>query len=415
MEAVGVGISHRGNHRTNNEDSLYIDDELGLYIVCDGTGGRAAGEVASRMTVDALSRRVTGERSLIERVAGGLEPPATLAGLLARVLCDTCADIHEAAGSNPDYAGMVTTATLLVLAGQYGVMAHVGDSRLYLCRDDSLSQLSTDHTLVAEMLRYGLVTREQARRGPYAHVITRSIGLHASVLVDTLIVDILPDDVFLLCTDGLTDELENQEIERILSTNHLEYIPDLLVERALDCPGRDNITVVCIQLEVDAPWASGSSGRPWAQTTRILEALESSSMFVGLSLAQLQRVANLCELMHYRRGERVFQEGQPGHFLAVLVDGRLSVTTCGHTLGYLFEPGDTVGMNFLVGPCPAGADIEAERTTRILHLDGIRFQQLCQQHPCLGVQLLTRLGRSRALALLHTRTEPPGLTAAEWL
>ena len=412
MEAFGIGISHAGKRRENNEDAFNVDNEIGVYIVCDGMGGHAAGEVASRMTVDALVRRIGDQRLLIRDVERAREQPQALARFLSQAVQAACAEVYEAASSDSRRAGMGTTVTALVIAGSHGVMAHVGDSRLYLYRGDALSQLSTDHTLVAEMVRHGIATREQARRGPYAHVITRAVGLQESVLVDTLVIDLVPGDRFLLCTDGLTEELEDDVMANEM-TGEFEELPETLLDRALDSGGRDNVTLIAVHVQPEDEQTEDD--RLWSETYDVLDAVASCRLFAGLRLANIQRIANLCELTNKEAGDRLFRRAESGTSMAILVDGRLAVIRDGQVLGVLTEAGDTVGTSFLLAACPAAADVEAAAPSRVLMLRHDRFQAFCKRRPWLGIELLARLGRISTASLTRARNRSKTLTVADWL
>jgi protein phosphatase len=237
-----AGVSDVGRLRQNNEDSLLWDGELGLAILADGMGGYNEGEVASRMAV--------------EHVLGGMRrwqtttsPPYALRAL--KHAMEACADdanraIFDAAHANPDYAGMGTTLVYLSLAAEGRVIvAHAGDSRAYRHRDGILTQLTRDHSLLQEQVDAGLLTPEQVHAFGYRNFITRALGVEDTVVLDIHDFEVRPGDIYLLCSDGLTDMVDDADIQSVLGdTDSLEAKAGTLVEWANRHGGRDNVTVL---------------------------------------------------------------------------------------------------------------------------------------------------------------------------
>ncbi len=237
--------------RTNNEDAFLVNDSLGLYAVADGIGGHEGGEVASRLAVDALSG-ILREQFAGSRGAAvfGDSPEAdqyisSLRGAVA--LANTM--VRQAAAQDPALTGMGTTLTAVLLRPRTSVFVHVGDSRAYMFRDGTLRQLTNDHSLVAEQMRAGLITLEQARMSPYRHVITRSVGAQPEVHADFGMFELEKNDILVLSTDGLTEMVKDDDIARILSNETPAASAESLIRRANDNGGVDNITVVVVRIE----------------------------------------------------------------------------------------------------------------------------------------------------------------------
>jgi PPM family protein phosphatase len=226
--------SDTGRQRTANEDSLYA--RAPLFAVADGMGGAQAGEVASRIAAEAFEPADRGDRS----------PEAYL-----RSIAETANDrIHSLALQDSSRSGMGTTLTSAMVEGDDVSVAHVGDSRAYLYRDGELRMLTSDHSLVEELRRQGRISDEQAEDHPQRSIITRALGPEASVDVDTFSFSARPDDVVLLCSDGLTTMIKDEVIAEILSRSAaLDEAARALVEAANEAGGRDNITVVAFRLE----------------------------------------------------------------------------------------------------------------------------------------------------------------------
>lgn len=253
MKIISRARTDPGNIRPRNEDSLLNDDQHGLYAVADGLGGHAHGEVASRMAIEALAAALSEQESAAvkDRVSTAPHPAdrTTEQTLLARAFADANTAIfnkNKAAGI-PALSGMGTTLTALFLNQRTAFIAHVGDSRAYLFRNGVCRQLTRDHALVAEYVRSGVLTPDEARTHPYRHVITRALGLSAQVEVDEQSLALFPNDVFLLCTDGLTEQVLDEEISAALNSAWPAAAADDLVHLAKERGGVDNITVVVAQ------------------------------------------------------------------------------------------------------------------------------------------------------------------------
>ena len=229
-----------GRLRRQNEDAAWFDEDRAVFAVADGMGGHLAGEVASRMAIEAVQRMakdndVPGIAALRDAVAGAHETILTHAQSLI------------------ECAGMGTTLSVLWLSRNYAYIAHVGDSRIYRLRAGSLSQITQDHSLVEELVRAGLITREQARTHPRRNIITRALVTHGENEPDLLVTDVQDGDLFLLCTDGLTGMVTDAQIERILLESDMEAAADALLAAALDAGGRDNVTLIlCARKGADA-------------------------------------------------------------------------------------------------------------------------------------------------------------------
>lgn len=243
MKIASAGNTDTGKARKNNEDAFLVDDGAALYAVADGIGGHEGGEVASRMAIEVL-------RETLEDAA---EKDGTSANSAVSNLVNAFqlanAKIREASSRDAHLSGMGTTLTALLLTGKTAHLAHVGDSRCYLLRG-SLEQVTEDHGVVAEQVRAGLITPDQARKSPYRHIITRALGIDEELLVDTTAVEVEENDVFLLCTDGLTEMVEDQLIMRILASSaRPSEAVGRLISTANDHGGADNVTVVVVKME----------------------------------------------------------------------------------------------------------------------------------------------------------------------
>lgn len=231
-----------GRKRQHNEDSYLVASDVKLFAVADGMGGYNGGEVASDLAVRALDAHVHEHRASLD-AAGAADRPA-VAAVLVDAVKRANATIRDAGARDAAVRGMGTTTTSLLFAGGQAFVGHVGDSRCYLVRNDRIAQVSEDHSLVAQQVRAGLITEEQALKSPYKNIITRSVGIEANVDVDVSVVEVNDGDTFVLCSDGLSGLVRDDEICAIVVDNFLHRVPDLLVDLANERGGTDNITVV---------------------------------------------------------------------------------------------------------------------------------------------------------------------------
>jgi len=248
MKRTTFGKTDPGKKRANNEDALLLDDSLGLYVVADGIGGNEGGEVASRIAVETLARAMPdllGEKDRTPPVGRArADDPALFA--LKETVNLAHRTIQQGRSEDPGLANMGTTLTALLLRDRQAFIAHIGDSRAYLFREGKLMQLTNDHSFVAEQVRAGAFTLEQARSSPYRHMITRALGLNDDVKADLTKYALKKDDRFLLCTDGLTEMVADADLSRIIADSPPREAVQKLLAAANERGGVDNITAVVV-------------------------------------------------------------------------------------------------------------------------------------------------------------------------
>ena len=225
-----------GLRRSSNEDAFVSAAEPGILALADGMGGAASGEVASGIFVDTVRERLpAGPPSVLEEAEEFVRKTFLLAHQR----------IRDLAAREPEHEGMGCTGEMVVFTDDRYVVGHVGDSRVYLFREGRLRQVTKDHSFVQEQVDQGLLTPGQARVHPYRHMILRAIGIQDSLVVDLISGKAYPDDLFLLCSDGLSDMVGDLLIEKRLASGlSLGEKADRLVRDACDAGGHDNVTVV---------------------------------------------------------------------------------------------------------------------------------------------------------------------------
>jgi protein phosphatase len=256
--------THAGMVRAHNEDSIGTDSSIGLAVLADGMGGYNAGEVASGIAVALITKETRDTLSQIlpyekDRASGELMAARILRNVIARANTS----IFQAASSQPQYAGMGTTLVVALFCDNQISVAHVGDSRLYRLRASQLTQLTRDHSLLQEQIDSGMITKEMARRSQNKNLVTRAVGIEPEVEADVNTFEAQEGDMYLLCSDGLNDMVDDEDILLTLSSlqANLPLAASQLVQMANDNGGRDNISVILIRVKRPFPAARGWMSR----------------------------------------------------------------------------------------------------------------------------------------------------------
>lgn len=234
----------RGRVRPHNEDAVFCDAARGLAILADGMGGYNAGEVASSMATSLLADSLSGQASN---------------SLLRDCIDEANAEIYFAAQNEPDFSGMGTALVVAWFHGATLTTAHIGDSRIYRLRENSLERLTRDHSLLQEHLDSGIISAEEARLSPYRNLVTRALGVELAVDSEIQDFPVAAGDIYLLCSDGLSDMLADEEIGQVLCRHRDEPAgaADKLVQMANACGGRDNVSVIVVKVREGFPARAG--------------------------------------------------------------------------------------------------------------------------------------------------------------
>ncbi len=241
-----AGKTDIGRTRSVNQDEILTDNRAGLFIVADGMGGHAGGEIASSLCIDEISHFLTDHSG---ELASQDHPSQKILKTMSDAINHASTKIYERALEDPSLKGMGTTATILKIIDDHAYCAHVGDSRLYLLRCNFLYQITADHSLVSEQVRAGLLTKEEAELHQLRNVITRSVGYQEEEYVDTTSIRLESGDIFLICSDGLHGKINDQEIANTLIKCGVDAV-NILVDRANENGGEDNISVVIVSIQV---------------------------------------------------------------------------------------------------------------------------------------------------------------------
>jgi serine/threonine protein phosphatase PrpC/CRP-like cAMP-binding protein len=393
MELSFAAATDVGRQRTHNEDNFLIDKKLRLFLVADGMGGHAAGEVASSIAVHEIRDALNNNRDLIERYR--VDHPGVqsyeILQVLEHAIQAACGAVHARAQAEQDKRGMGTTATVLLIAGGgdhlRGFIAHVGDSRVYLARQNQCHILTEDHSLMNELVRRGKLNREQIESSPYKqykNAVTRAVGVYSSVEVDTFDFDILPGDRFLLCSDGMYAYLDEADLPKQLADGEVKEVPRKLVDAANSAGGHDNITAVVIRV------GETHSTELAPRTTEVslkLEVLKGMQMFRYLSYKELVRVSTIADMVELETDQVVFSAGQPGDAMYVVLSGTVRLTK-GDKLVAELGKGHHFGEMALVDRSVRSLTATAAEGTRLVVITRKDFYDIIKREPASAVKML---------------------------
>ncbi|MBI2066603.1 MAG: Stp1/IreP family PP2C-type Ser/Thr phosphatase [Deltaproteobacteria bacterium] len=253
MKIVSFGKSDVGKKREKNEDSFLVDESIGLYVVADGMGGHLGGEYASKIAVKTIQEILRKFRDEPEAMmAEGHSKAGDPVLELKQAIRIASQRIYKEAIREPNLRGMGTTVVALLIRDQKGYLANVGDSRGYLIRNPEIQQLTVDHSLVSEQLQAGFITLEEVKHHRLKNIITRSVGFQEDVETDLVVRELEEGDQFLLCSDGLTNLVPDDEIQKLVSkgkSSNPKSACEKLIQLANQRGGDDNVTTVIVSVQ----------------------------------------------------------------------------------------------------------------------------------------------------------------------
>jgi serine/threonine protein phosphatase PrpC len=382
-----------GRQRDHNEDNYLVDPQLSLFVVADGMGGHAAGEVASQIAVHEVSRVVRENADVIERYAKQHDMNARqeILAVMEHAVQTACASIYHRGQQETEKRGMGTTTSALLVAGDRGFIAHVGDSRIYLLRQNQVHQLTEDHSLINELVRRGKIKRDEIDSSPYSkykNAVTRAVGAYESVETDTLDFEVLPGDHFLLCSDGLHAYLKDPDVPEILTSDDIADAPKTLVALANAGGGHDNITAVVVRVET--PETEVGAREHLARASDLanrVDVLKRMPLFKHLTYKEIMRLLNVLVVKDYQAGEKIIEERTDGEELFIILSGKVRLHKDEAFITHL-ERGAHFGEMALVDRSKRSASATAEEDARALMLRRRDFYEIIRKEPVLATKLL---------------------------
>jgi serine/threonine protein phosphatase PrpC/CRP-like cAMP-binding protein len=396
MRIIAAGQTDVGLERDHNEDTCLMDHDLGLYIVCDGMGGHAAGEVASQETARLVHERILQQRALLTTYddTPTYEHRVQVVRMVEEAIQAACAHIHNMGQIDITRRGMGTTIAMLLTLGEGVIVAHVGDSRVYLLRERQAHQLTEDHSMVWYMLKAGQLSKAEVATWPYNNVITRSIGTKPTVQVDTLFLECMTKDRFLLCSDGFHNYLEHDaDLVQMSAQLPLEALVKACIARAHEGGASDNVTVIVVQ--VDSVQRTG--GEAGVSVMRKVDALKRIRLFSLCEPHELVRILNIVHVSSYEPGEVIVAEDTEGGDFFIMLSGKVEVLSKGQRLITL-GPGAPFGETALLDRVTRSATVRALEATKTMRIYGQDFYAMLEQEPTMAVKLLRSF-----VAALHQR------------
>ncbi len=364
MEITALALSDIGRVKTSNEDRFLVDNDLRLYLVADGMGGHAAGEVASATAVEVIQEHVESRKEVLKSFSETGKGRGEILQLLEDAVRHACRTIYNKAQSNPDQRGMGTTVSALVLTPSRGFIAHVGDSRVYVLRQGEVIQLTEDHSLISELVRRGKLTPAEAEKAAYKNAVTRAVGVYADVQVDTLDLELAAGDTFVICSDGLSGHLrEARELADVVETHGVKAAAKAFIDLANNRGGSDNITAVLARVNAQRGEMSAPDGADIAIKVNILKRMP---VFQHLSYVELVEVLNVSDVRSFAVGDVLFEEGEPGEELFIVIEGQVSIQKAGLDLAQLGPGGHFGEMSIMDKGRRSARVVTQERTKAIV-------------------------------------------------
>ncbi len=332
-----------GQVRDHNEDNFLVDQNLQLFVVCDGMGGHAAGEVASAVCVRTVREVVAAEQSLLEEAAdnpGDRVVEERLKQLMKRAVTTANARIFQMAREDSTRHGMGTTCVAQLVVGKRLFVGHVGDSRIYRLRDGGCEQVTDDHSLLNEMKRQGQVPEDMTEAEfPHNNAVTRAVGVRESVKVDAFFVDLEAGDRLVMCSDGLSEYLEGSPSAlSLMSEGEPEETTQRCIDFANQSGGKDNITVVVVDCDRPSQELREGSG---VQRSDVIEVLRKTAYFHYLEPPELEVIRRSAERIELEADEDVIADGEDNHRLFLILKGSVSLQLDGEQVSVL-----TTGEHF---------------------------------------------------------------------
>jgi serine/threonine protein phosphatase PrpC/CRP-like cAMP-binding protein len=406
-EVIFSALTDVGRKREHNEDNFLVDKKLGLYVVCDGMGGHAAGEVASALAVRTFHEEVKKERELLEDFAAGKSGAAhvskrDITNMLEFAVNRASHRVHAEASKDATKRGMGTTLVAILIVGQQAFVTYVGDSRLYFLREGVLEQVTEDHTVFNELVKRKKMPREKVEQLAQKNAITRAVGVYEHAEPDSLVLDILAGDRLLLCSDGLYQYFEDnlEDLGRRMASRDLDDATKGFIDRANECGGSDNITGVL--LSVGQPGQRDEDRAKQLQLKRDL--LAKMPLFRPLSDRELLRVLQVTDVVPYYDGTTVMKEGETGDELFIVLSGRVKIVRGGAVIATL-NPGAHVGEMALVRNQPRSATVISDGPSELMVIRRRDFFELLRNEQALAVKLLWQFLGVLAERLAETSKE----------
>jgi serine/threonine protein phosphatase PrpC/CRP-like cAMP-binding protein len=384
-----AALTDVGRKREHNEDNFLVDKKLSLFVVCDGMGGHAAGEVASALAVRTVHDELKKEKALLDDYAAGkkggdLVTKRDILNMLEFAVNRASSKIHAEAAKDERKRGMGTTIVGILFVGTQAFIVHVGDSRVYLLRDGVLEQVTEDHNVYNELLKRKKMTREQIEKLAPKNAITRAVGVYEHCEPESLVLDVTEGDRFLLCTDGLSQYFEDDAVglAKGLAEPDANQAVKKLIDTANERGGSDNITAILVTY--------GEAGKDIGRAKKLQlkrELLARMPLFRPLNDREILRVLQVTDVVAFKNGEIVITEGEKGDELFIVLEGTVDVMRGDAKLTSL-SPGEHFGEMALIRAQPRSATVKSSGQSELMVVRRSDFFEILRNEHQLAVKLL---------------------------
>jgi len=370
MKHKAFGQSDPGKVRAYNEDHFLMDAKLGLYIVADGMGGPPAGELACSTTCQVIHSLLQHNATLIAAADAHDGKPDTgaIVDLITTAIQTACRQTYSILQNQTQGRGGCTVA-LLLLCGKFAIIAHVGDCRVYLVREGGAHQVTEDHVKLIN----------QPGQGKTRRILTRTIGLQDEVVVESLMLEVMPQDLFLLCTDGIAINFKDEELADCCRKVTLGEVPSALIAAANQRDGRDNATLVAARVE--------SVRLTEVDPARQIEILRAVPLFARLDYREMVKLCDIIRFRKYTNEQTIIADGDTGSDLYILLKGKARVSKLGQKLAEL-PAGAFFGEGNLIEQDARAADVISVGETTAMVIRRIDLLSILDQDPIMCTKVL---------------------------
>lgn len=395
MKVKAWSITDPGNVRDNNEDSYYVDLENKVFVVADGVGGGDDGELASGMLAEGMEQ-AAGDLAVF---ASSADPIAdrdhrekVFQKFLDRIQRINGA-VYEIGHAKNTPRPMATTCEAVLMTGQAAFIAHVGDSRVYLVREDEIFRITEDHTFAEELAQRDI--EDEALLNRYKHVLSRSIGGKPQVEIDAIFIDLQEGDRLLMCSDGVTDYLTGVEIGEYCQAKNGQALLDALVDEAKERGGADNLTAVLVEVQEREITRDTIKEVPRFDTMRQVDLLGNVEVFKGLDVRQILKMMRIIAQAGFLEGDTILEQGAKFEACYVVANGEIELSVDGVAVKRV-GPGEHFGELALVTDDAAPYTATCVKDSRLLLIQDERFREIVTRDSDIGTVLLWNLLKSSA-------------------
>jgi serine/threonine protein phosphatase PrpC len=382
MKVHGSGITSAGPSYEKNEDVYHISNDHNLYLLCDGGGRPGSGGRASQMGAETLAESVISEMKRLREIDSESEALLYAKGAIKSAFQVATKRILECMDS--ELGPLRSTATVVLVYGSHAIVAHVGNSRVWLVRDRQAHQLTRDHTVVQEMIDEELIDPVSARGSQFGHVLTRSLGASEHVRVDTLVFRLIPGDLLLLTSDGFSDILDSTEELNSWIEGSEDFLCSDIMQQATAKNQKDDITILAVEVE------QGELSPECFTAMNNIALMRKVFLFRDLPLREILLILSKVWTFSVVEGDEVLHEGDYSDVMYVILDGNFKVRQKDVEIAVL-GVGDHFGEMSLLHESPRSASVLCSKSGELLALERRVFERLIKKNTHLGVRLLAKI------------------------